>query len=168
MSALMVAGETELKITKHVDSLLRHISYVQSACTLLGKRLIEQGQGSLGVDLVGRGMCHDNSKFHGIEWEYLHAGSDITPENMEMARRQHVMTNDHHPEFWNGVHNMSQIAVAEMVCDWYARSQEFGTGIREWVNSKATVKYNIDPTSEQHDWIEAFLSILLEDTFVKV
>ena len=44
---------------------------------------------------------------------------------------------------------MPEISVAEMVCDWYARAQEFGTGLRDWIvqQQKAdTDRWKIDST----------------------
>jgi hypothetical protein len=64
-------------------------------------------------------------------------------ERMDSAESQHVRTNTHYREYWGGVANMPEIAVAEMVCDWYARSQEFGTGLREWITTQAIERFQI-------------------------
>ena len=61
----------------------------------------------------------------------------------KLAWQQHVTTNPHHPEFWGGVENMPDFAIAEMVCDWYARSQEFGASVREWYQDEAMGKFKI-------------------------
>ena len=152
---------------EHLDNLVRHIDLVRGACLLLGKRLMAQGLQEFGRILIGRGFEHDVSKFSGIEWDYLHAGRDIPKHQLELAVRQHVRTNSHHPEFWGGIEFMPEIAVAEMVCDWYARSQEFGTGLREWITSQAIERYQIDLDSEQYEWITKFVELLLEDHFVR-
>ena len=57
-----------------------------------------------------------------------------------MGIRHHAETNPHHPEYWHGIENMPKVYIAEMVCDWYARSNEFGSDLREWVKDKATKK----------------------------
>ena len=54
-----------------------------------------------------------------------------------------------------------------MVCDWYARAQEFGTGLRDWIGGQATERYQIDRDGQQHQWITKFVDILLEDQFVR-
>lgn len=151
---------------EHLDNLVRHIELVREACVLLGKRLMGQGRQEFGRILIARGFEHDVSKFSGIEWDYLHAGSDVPKDELELAIRQHVRTNSHHPEYWGGIENMPEIAVAEMVCDWYARSQEFGTGVRDWVKSNAIERFRIDTDGEQYRWIQLFLAILLENHFV--
>lgn len=152
---------------EHLDNLIRHIDLVRNACLLLGKRLMSQGRIDFGRNLIARGFQHDVSKFSGIEWDYLHAGKDTPKEKLELAVNQHVRTNDHHPEFFGGIDHMHEIAVAEMVADWYARSHEFGSGLREWIKDVAIQKFNIDLESEQYQWIKKFVDILLEDTFVR-
>lgn len=152
---------------EHLDNLVRHIDLVRGACLLLGKRLTARGRQEFGRILIARGFEHDVSKFSGIEWDYLHAGRDVPKEQLELAVRQHVRTNTHHPEYWGGVENMPEIAVAEMVCDWYARSQEFGTCLRDWIATQAVQKFQIDLEGEQYGWVEKFVSLLLEDQFVR-
>ncbi|VTS05637.1 DUF5662 family protein [Tuwongella immobilis] len=150
---------------EHLENLVRHIELVREACLLLGRRLIAQGRIDLGRILIGLGHVHDASKFHGIEWQYLHVGPDAPPEKLAMAIAQHTQTNPHHPEYWGGVENMPEIYVAEMVCDWYARSQEFGTSLRDWIRSEAITRFKIDHESEQYAWIQQFLDLLLLNSF---
>ncbi len=54
-----------------------------------------------------------------------------------------------------------------MVCDWYARSQEFGTGLREWITTQAIERFQIGVDSEQYEWVKKFVAVLLEDHFVR-
>lgn len=156
-----------LTAEEHLDNLVRHIELVREACLLLGKRLIHRGRKEFGRILISKGFVHDASKFAGIEWEYLHAGNDIPKEKLDLAVKQHTATNSHHPEYWGGIENMPEIAVAEMVCDWYARSMEFGTGLRAWINDVAVDRFKIDIKSEQYQWLTGFVDILLESQFVK-
>lgn len=152
-------------LDEHLDNLLRHLQLVREATLLLGGRLIDQGRTDTGRILIGLGHVHDSSKFHGIEWQYLHAGPDTPPDKLALAVHQHVHTNLHHPEYWGGVENMPEVYVAEMVCDWYARSQEFGTSLRDWFTQTAMPKWKIDPVGEQHRWIQASMALLLRDSF---
>lgn len=149
----------------HIEDLVRHIGLVRDACLLLGRRLIAQGRETFGRQLIARGLVHDASKFTGIEWEYLHAGPDAPPEEVALAVAHHRQTNDHHPEFWGGFDNMPEVCVAEMVCDWYARAQEFGTDLRQWAHQEAVERYHIDPESEPYEWVVHFLEMLLGKPF---
>jgi hypothetical protein len=153
-----------MNIEKHLDNLIRHIELVRDGCILIGKRLIAQGRIDFGRLLIARGHVHDASKFCGIEWRYLHQGNKIT-KNVAQAIQQHVETNSHHPEFRGGLENMEEIDVAEMVCDWYARSQEFGTGLRDWIKTNAVPKYKIDLEGDHYRWIVKFIDLLLEPAF---
>lgn len=154
-------------VDEHLDNLTRHINLVRESCSLLGGRFIKQGRIDFGRLLIARGFRHDASKFMGIEWDYLHAGPDVPQERLEAAIAQHVRTNDHHPEFWGGLENMPEIAVAEMICDWYARSQEFGTGLRDWVTKNAIERYKIALDSDQYRWMMSCVDMLLQDPFSK-
>jgi hypothetical protein len=150
---------------EHIDNLIRHLDLVRDACRLLGKRLMAQGRTDLGRLLIANGHIHDASKFHGIEWDYLHVGGDVDATKLQLAIEQHRRTNSHHPEYWGGIGNMPEISVAEMVCDWYARAQEFGTGLRDWIESVAMKNYRIEPGSPQLGWIRVFVDLLLVSSF---
>lgn len=156
-----------LTTEEHIDNLIRHIELVRNACILLGKRLIANDRKDFGRLLIAKGFVHDASKFYGIEWDYLHAGSDTSKDKLKQAIKQHTHTNEHHPEFWGGIEAMSEIAIAELVCDWYARSQEFGTGLREWIKDEAMKKYKIKPSSDSYKQIMGFVDLLLDNQFVK-
>ncbi len=152
---------------EHLDNLIRHLNLVRDGCVLLGKRLMAQGRQEFGRLLIARGFAHDGSKFYGIEWDYLHVGPDVPQEMLDLAVKQHTSTNDHHPEYWGGIARMPEICVAEMVCDWFARAQEFGTGLRDWITEQAIDKFAIDTSSETYRWIESFVDVLLLDHYFR-
>lgn len=150
---------------EHLDNLIRHIDLVRNACVFLGKRLIKQGRKDFGRLLIAKGFQHDISKFYGIEWKYLHAGNDIPKQQLDFAIEQHVHTNSHHPEYWGSINNMPEIALAEMVCDWYARSQEFGTSLMSWYIDNAIERYEINESTQ--NTITKYINTLTENSFVK-
>jgi len=154
-----------MKIQEHIANLTRHIKLVREACEILSERLIADKQQELAVKILARGYVHDNSKFYGIEWDYLHNGQEVPEEALQLAIKQHNTTNDHHPEFWGGIDNMPEICIMECVCDWYARAQEFGTDLREWIEDTAVKKYKIKRNSEQYKWINECLDLLLINYF---
>jgi len=156
---------------KHLRNLLRHIENVSSSCLLLGERLIEQGEDRLGLELISNGHTHDHSKFFGIEWDYLRDKYKNSEDNVEkcfftLAMSQHQKTNLHHPEAWeNGVKGMPDVYIAEMVCDWKARSNEFATGLRDWVKDKATKRWKFTVQSKEYKTIKKFVDLLLDPQF---
>lgn len=155
-----------LTLEQHLDNLTRHIDLVREAGLMLGKRLISNGETDLGRLLIAKVYVHDASKFYGIQWDYMHAGSDAPKEKLELAVREHQQTNEHHAEFWGGVAKMPELAVCEMVVDWYARSHEFGTDLRNWIENTAIPRWGIDKNGQQYKWIMRFVNMLLEDSFV--
>ena len=148
---------------KKLNALLRHIRLVQDGCHLLAEKLIEQGRAHLGRLLIAQSMSHDNSKFTGIEWQ--HMGADAHGDELKLAMRQHVETNAHHPEFWSGFENIPELFLAELVCDLYARSQEFGTDLREYVEESFAPRYQIDVKGRNYKRMKGFIENLLNKPF---
>ena len=151
---------------KPIRMLIRHVRNVQDECALLAERLIEQGKHRMARHLIANSMVHDNSKFFGIEWGHLseQAKAD-NPDAFKLAMTQHISTNAHHPEFWDGIDDMPSVFIAEMVCDWKARSAEFGTGLREWVKDKATKRWDFTVQSRVYKEIKSYLDLLLDPAF---
>jgi hypothetical protein len=150
-----------------VQGLLRHILGVQQNCLLLGQRLIEAGEFHLGKLLIANGLIHDNSKFHGIEWDHLYTQNDDR-EKLALAIQQHNRTNPHHPEYWGGINNMPRIYLAEMVCDWKTRSNEFGASLTDWIEDDAMKRFQFTKTDAIYESILFFLELLVEKPFKPV
>jgi hypothetical protein len=152
-----------LTIQQHLDDLVRHIDDVRHSCWLLGKRLLDQGRTDFAVQLIQRGHMHDATKFQGIELDFLHAGKDVPEEFLRQAIYHHVRTNDHHPEFWHGFENMPEIAIAEMACDSFARSREFGTDFRGWIMNQGKERYKFQ--GRNFEYLLGFVDVLLQNNF---
>lgn len=152
---------------RHLKSLIRHLDNVKQSCSILGERLIEEGEDRLGVNLIANGHKHDCSKFYGCEWSYLRADVFNSEQRhlFEYAHHNHVMTNLHHPEHWGSIHSMPRLYVAEMVCDWSARSHEMGNDLREWIREKATKKFDMKVQSKIYKEIKIFVDLLLDPKF---
>jgi len=148
-----------------IENLIRHIDNVRNACVLLGRRLIDRGEIAFGKQLISNSMSHDISKFSGIEWEYLvksDTHADTEGDALLMAMHQHVMTNDHHPEKWGGVDEMPKLAIAEMVCDLYARSSEFATDLVQYIKTEFATKQNLSLRGKGYKTMKYFMDILLD------
>lgn len=154
-------------LKQRLDLLLRHIGNVRENTEILGERLILAGNEELGRQLIGNGLIHDNSKFYGIEWDYLHGDvKESHPDLFKLAADQHIKNNLHHPESWNGgISEMSSLYLAEFVCDTKSRSQEFGNDIWEWIRDKAIKKYKFSKKGRVYQDLKHFLDLLLEPKF---
>ena len=146
--------------TIHLETVLRHISNVQSACRLLANRLISKGDFGLAKILIYHSLAHDSSKLMGLEWDCLRM--DDATGNLSLAQYEHISTNAHHPEYWGGIEEMPLVYLAEAVCDWYARSAEAGTDLRSWIKTEGSKKYKFSLTGRVYKRIKRFVDLLLD------
>lgn len=139
-----------------------HIKYVYENCRLLAARYPE---------LIYRGKLHDISKYGEYEyipyiwmtWKYkmkndgkvFEYPSNTLETSVEMAVDHHYKSNRHHPEFHENSNDMTEIDIAEMVCDWYAMSMEFGDDVKKWANkSIKRYRFNDDNAKLIYQFIE--------------
>lgn len=152
---------------QHVDDLIAHVDRVRQNAQVLAKALIAQGRAEFARILLARAHVHDASKWHGVEWEQLHMGPDVSGPELEAAIRQHQRINDHHVEHWGSLDAVPEICVAELVCDVAARSQEFATDLRLWLRTEFASRYGLDKAPRQAKQIRAFVDMLLPPKFGK-
>jgi hypothetical protein len=152
---------------QHVDDLDGHIRRVQENAMKLAKHYLGNGRREFARVLLAKANCHDQSKYAGIEWQYMHRGPIVDKAMLTAAIEQHQRTNDHHPEYWGGLKNMPEVCVVEMVCDWLARSQEFATDLREYVKTEACERFDFASATQQVKWIWDTIDILLPQKFAK-
>lgn len=152
-----------------ITAIWRHIEEVQKNCFLLSERLIASGEEYLARQLITNSLVHDQSKFCGIEWEYLLVDAEDGElyEKKRMAIHHHNSCNPHHPEYWKGVKNMPSVYVAEMVADWKARSSEFGSSLKEWIDGPASTRYGFTKRDKIYREIMKYTNLLLEKPFAQ-
>jgi hypothetical protein len=164
--------EIELSLKK-IRGIVNHIQNVQDNALLLGEKLIEVGEIDLGKELIALAFRHDNSKFFGIEWKNMAPGVEVIDTNskfkLKLAIEQHQSTNSHHPESWpGGIKGMPLPYLLEFVCDIKARSEEFGTNFREWIEERATKKWNFSKDDDVYKNIMKYVDLLCEKPFVEL
>lgn len=157
-----------IKEIHKVEALLAHLRNVENACERLGKKLMLQGELEFGKILIANSRIHDYSKWYGIEWNFLtREAAEKNPDMFKAALVQHQSVNDHHPEYWGGVNDMPRIKIAEMVCDWYARSVEMGTDLRDFFQNVACKKYGMSKQGKKYKEVRDFMELLLDAQFKK-
>lgn len=163
---LRLQGEATMK---KIRDIAKHIRNVGDNCLILGEKLIEKGEIDLGRQLIANGFIHDSSKFHGIEFEHMAPNQQLTEETaklkLKLAVQHHNRTNSHHPECWSGIKYMPRLAVAEMVCDWKSRSEEFGTALREYIEVTATKRWEFTSEDKVYKEIYEFVDMLCAKPF---
>jgi len=155
-----------------IRAVARHIRNVEDNCFLLGEKLILGGEIDLGKQLIANGFIHDASKFHGIEFEYLSTGNPTEEHaklKLKLAIHHHQKTNPHHPEAWSGgIKDMPDVYLAEMACDLKARSEEFGTNFREWINDSATTKWNFKKEDKVYQDLMRYVDMICQKPFEQI
>lgn len=148
---------------EQLTTIIRHIKRVEDNCNLIAKKI--QGENfTLALKLIQQGRIHDASKLDMFEFFNLHKES----KHFEYAKQIHHRGNRHHPEYWkDGIHEMPEQFIAEMVCDCVARSQDFGTDVRKWFYEEATLRYNFTMQDKCGQLIEKYLNLLLTEPFKK-
>jgi uncharacterized protein DUF5662 len=159
-------GRDTADILKRIDSIRRHIKNVQDAAELLAHRLIEKGEVDFAINLLANVMVHDQSKYKGIEFQSLNTFEE-DKELFALALKQHWSTNQHHPEYWGEISGMPRIYIAEMICDLKARSEEFGTNLREYIKGEFAEKHKLTARCRPMIYINYFLDLLLDKPFKK-
>lgn len=151
-----------MTVEEKIKYIQKHIENVQRNCKEIGMILVGLGQTKLGLIVISNGQIHDNSKFRGFEFAHLFPNDPLLYE----AVKQHQSRNPHHPEYWaNGIHDMPEEYIIEMVCDWSARGSEFGTDVYDWIKDEATKKYNFKIDDEIGKKITHYLGLLLSRPF---
>lgn len=103
--------------------------------------------------LIEEAEEHDLSKYSPEEkqgyiyttWSYRTTGKAAPKSVTGDSWEHHQKFNDHHPEHWKNVKEMSDLALAHAVCDWCAMSEELGTSLLEWIEKEALTKWNWSP-----------------------
>ena len=118
---------------------------VEKSCKKLAHYLTEIGAVEHSKSLLKRSVLHDNSKFTNEEElrsfaeiindqqslkDYSKSLSPLSKEYLKL----HYKNNSHHPEHFSSPADMSKLDVMEMVCDWHARSVQYGTDLLKFVN----------------------------------
>lgn len=165
-----VKKEAEISLKK-IKLIVSHIRNVQDNAITLGEKLIELGEINLGRELIARAFIHDNSKFYGMEWDNMAPGTEINDGGaklkLKLAISHHQKTNPHHVEYWNGdITQMPRFALAEFVCDIKARSEEFGTDLRQWIDTSATKRWGFTKDDPVYKVIMGFVNLLCEKPFI--
>lgn len=153
---------------KRLFSVVKHVNGVGENGEIMAEKIIETAKTQEDLDfarrLIQATRKHDLSKFQGIEWEALHRGED--EEFLKIAIHQHQQTNPHHPEYFvGGISQMNDLQLAEMVCDWKARSTEMGTDLRTYIKERATARFGFTTRTAIYKKIKRFVDLLLDEQF---
>ena len=137
-----------------LDTML-HKDLVLASCWKMANYYISVHDIDRAIEIIQRGWLHDNSKFNEDE---LNALAQINDDKMSMRDpskalppdskaylKLHYLHNTHHPEHWEDVTQMPEMDIVEMVCDWHARSVQFGTNLVEFAKTRQEKRFHFPP-----------------------
>lgn len=155
---------------KQLQDIGEHKIFVIKCCNLLAQYLLENGREKDALDIMKRGFSHDMSKLSEQEFYGMAEFADdmkslknskekISPEK-EFIINIHRDNNKHHPEYWDNINDMTELDIMELACDWCARSEQFGTDVIEFLETRQETQFHFP--KEIYNNIETYLKIIVK------
>lgn len=160
------------KALKMIKDNVVHKQIVLDKCLLLAEYFIRNDNMELGLNLIRRGATHDNSKFSKEEFDKLVniISSDTEKcfrdaktklnETERKAIEHHWKSNRHHPEYFDNSDDMTELDIIEMVCDWAARSEQYGTNLIDFVKERQHNRFKF--SAELYNKIEMYCELIVK------
>ena len=125
------------KLYEMAEDTIKHKKFVLEYCHIMAIQLMKNARVELATQLLKRGCEHDNSKFDREEFirmsqilksrKFFTNASTTLSDKEKEAIKHHWSHNRHHPEYFENSDEMTELDILEMVCDWFARSLQYGT-----------------------------------------
>lgn len=135
-----------------IEDLVIHKNLFMLSALKMYKYLCSQGRQKMALRLMRRAVVHDNSKLTAVELKCLSKldsgpktlGNPSAKFNTEQLKhiKKHWKNNPHHPEYHSKYSDMSELDIIEMVCDWHARSVQFGNNLIEFVKARQENRFH--------------------------
>lgn len=159
--------------TEQITDLVIHKNLFMQSALKMYNYLCSQGRQVLGLKLMRRAMVHDNSKMDRIELRNLskfgdsegdgssmgNAEKTLSKQQMALIKR-HWKNNPHHPEYYKDYSKMTELDIVEMVCDWHARSVQFGNDLIEFVKTRQENRFHFE--NKQFKKIMRYCEVLVQ------
>lgn len=139
------------KRIKHFEELCIHKKYLIDSCCKLAVHYLNENNEDFALKLMKRAFVHDISKLSEFEFHAADAFDSFKEnskkreysfsENEMIFLQEHWKNNKHHPEHWNDIRLMEDIDIAEMVCDWHARSVEFSDDLMSYIKYRQETRF---------------------------
>lgn len=139
---------------EHIKDTILHKKFMLECGLILIDYLYKNNRSEEALELAKRCARHDNSKFEGEEIaQFIKLDKSRTSmidseinlsEDVKRIIAVHWKNNKHHPEHFKSYKDMTEIDIMEMVCDWYARSQQFKTDFLSFVKTRQEKRFCFD------------------------
>lgn len=139
---------------EYITETFKHKKYILESCSLLVEFLYKSGRAGEAKALANRCMVHDASKMsekelqgfiklNNIKESMTNSASKLNDYEKEIIS-VHWKNNRHHPEYFDDYHDMTEIDIMEMCCDWHSRSKEYGTNFLDFVKERQKNRFHFD------------------------
>lgn len=155
---------------KYLEDTISHKKYFFDSAYKISIYFLENDNEKMALEILRRAFVHDYSKLSSKEFNSffvfnnynnsLKDASVLYEKEEEVFLKEHWKNNKHHPEYWEDVSKMQEIDIVEMVCDWHARSVEYGTDLREFINIRQQNRFRF--SNEMCKKINKYVDILLK------
>lgn len=139
------------KRIKHFEELCTHKKLLLDSCYKLAVHFLKEGNEEFALLLMQRAFVHDISKLSTYEFHAADAFESfekhskernyVFSESEKIFLEEHWKNNRHHPEHWSDINDMEDIDLAEMVCDWHARSVEFNDDLLAYIDYRQNNRF---------------------------
>ena len=156
---------------KQLNDIAEHKKIVFDIGYKLSKKIMETDQDELALNLMKRISLHDLSKlekdeFYGMakfvdDMDSLKNSKSSISENKQNIINLHWERNEHHPEYWIDINQMTDLDIMELTIDWFARSIQFGTDMLEFLEQRQKDRFHFP--QEIYDKIVKYYYMLKEE-----
>lgn len=138
---------------EHIKDTITHKKYILEVGEKVIESLEKDGKSDLAFELAKRLVVHDNSKISDEEIDgfiQIQDQGDMTNPNKIISGQikknieKHWKNNRHHPEHFKDYHEMSEIDIWEMCCDWFSRSLQHKTDFIPFVKIRQKNRFQFD------------------------
>ena len=155
------------RIQEHINDTLLHKQLLINSCLKMINYLYSCGREDDALALARRCSSHDHSKLDEEEIKcftqlpkegHNKKPNGILTEEQKKLIETHWSKNKHHPEYFNDYHEMGEVDILEMVCDWSARSDQFCNvkSLVQFLDETQKKRFGFDDEfySKIHDYCE--------------
>lgn len=160
------------KRIEHFNELCNHKKILIDSCRILSIYFLNNGDEESALKLMKRAFIHDISKLSNFEFHAADAFDSFVKNSNnreyvfsvdeKVFLNEHWRNNKHHPEHWDDVYNMTDIDIAEMVCDWHARSVEFNDDLKKYIEHRQNTRFSFP--EDIYNKILHYADILVNET----
>ena len=154
----------------HLNELCTHKKLLIDSCNKLAVHFLSENEEDLALEIMRRAFVHDISKISKYEFhtadafdkfnKHTHNRHHVFSDKERLFLEEHWRNNRHHPEHWENINDMSDMDIAEMVCDWHSRSVEFEDDLMDYIKYRQENRFKFP--EHLYKRIIEFANILLK------